>query len=256
MDNIFGEVLGNSTPETTETNSTEGTNSDVSELGEGYNLDLGETEGDAQEAEEATEGTNDDSFNFGESNPTNQAFAQMRTQNKEFLNKLNELDAIAKAAGLRDVDDLIAKSKEAQIKKMAESSGISEDMAREIDEMRSFRAQYEQDKINQAQEAKERALVGTLQTFISDNNLSQDAVAKMSDNLEKDGFTVDKLMELPDAALNRIFSSYAGSSIQKNLEKKEAIKNELPLNQSSNRVEGNNLNKEIDKLAKMFAGKM
>ena len=115
MENVFESVLGASTPDTQSDDAVESTNN-TSELGEEYNLTLPEDTDDTSE-DEGSDATQDEDFE--ESNPTNQAFAQMRTQNKEYLNKINELDAIAKAAGLQGVDDLIAKSKEAQIKKAA-----------------------------------------------------------------------------------------------------------------------------------------
>ena len=257
MENVFEEVLGTSTPEA-EPQDTDNSTNDVSELGEEYNLDLGEPEGssDSDDFDDDDGDDDGDSMNLGDQNPTNSAFAQMRTQNKEFTKKLNELDALAKAAGLKDVDDLIAKSKEAQIRNTAKKQGISEEMARELAEFREFKAQYQQDKQNSAIEAKERALVSNLEAFISENKMSKDAVNKMSEDLEKDGFTVDYLMNLPKGALNRIFSSYVGTSTQKNLERKNAIKNELPLNQSSSSIDTQSINKQIDASAKQFAGKL
>ena len=62
-------------------------------------------------------------------------------------------------------------------------------------------------------------------------------------------------MNLPKAALNRILSSYVGTNIQKNLERKESIKNELPLSQTS-KIDTQGINKQIDDLAKQWAGKI
>lgn len=253
MENVFDNVLGGTT-ETQTTDESVSTNTDTSELGSEYDLDLSEMEepetADADDEEEVDTDSNDDL-----ENPTNQAFAQMRVQNKEYATKMNELNEIAKRAGLKDVDDLIAKSKEAQIKAEAKSKGISEDMARELAEFREFKEQYRQDREAQAYQAKEAALVNNLQAFISDNNLSKEAVNKLSDDISKDGFTNDYLMSLPKAALNRILSSYVGTNIQKNLERKESIKNELPLSQTS-KIDTQGINKQIDDLAKQWAGKI
>jgi len=255
MENVFDEVLG-STPETTTTDESVSTNTDTSELGSEYDLDLSSIE-EPETADEGEEINNDadDADDAEITNPTNQAFAQMRVQNKEYATKLNELNEIAKKAGLKDVDDLIAKSKEAQIKAEAKSKGISEDMARELAEFREFKEQYRQDQEAQAYHAKESALVNNLQAFIADNNLSKEAVNKLSDDLSKEGFTNDYLMNLPKVALNRILSSYVGTSMQKNLERKESIKSELPLSQTS-KVDTQGINKQIDDLAKKWAGKI
>lgn len=252
MENVFGEVLGGTTEPTTADESVS-TNTDTSELGSEYDLDLSQATNEEayEEPDEDEEETYDDEV----SNPTNQAFAQMRVQNKEYSNKINELDAIAKAAGLNGVDDLIAKSKEAQIRKEAESKGISEDMARELAEFREFKEQYKQDKIDAANRAKEATLVNNLQNFITENKLSQDAVNKLSDDIAKDGITNEYLMDLPKSALNRILGSYIDTNVQKNLERKEAIKNELPLNQTS-KIDTQSVNKQIDDLAKQWAGRI
>lgn len=249
MENVFEEVLGGTTETTSESVST---NTDTSELGSEYDLDLSEVEGGTETNDEET--VEEESYEET-SNPTNQAFAQMRVQNKEYSDKISELDAIAKAAGLTGVDDLIAKSKEAQIRKEAESKGIPEEVAKELAEFRDFKAQYEQDKLDAAYKAKESALVNNLQSFITDNKLSQETVNKLSDDLSKDGLTNEYLMDLPKGALNRILGSYIGNDIQKNLERKEAIKNELPLNQTS-KIDTQSVNKQIDDLAKQWAGRI
>jgi hypothetical protein len=61
-------------------------------------------------------------------------------------------------------------------------------------------------------------------------------------------------MDLPKSALNKILSAYTGASVQKVLAQKEAIRNELPINQSS-QVSQDTLNKSIDDIARLLAGK-
>ena len=256
MENVLDGVLEG----TTETQSDSvSTNTDTSELGSEYDLDFSEA---AEESEVADEDVGEEDYDSSEDdyeepyeNPTNQAFAQMRVQNKEYSTKIGELDAIAKSAGLNGVDDLIAKAKEAQIRNEAKNKGISEDVARELVEMREFREQYEQDKADAAYKAKETALVNNLQSFIAENKLSQNAVDKLSNDLAKEGLTNDYLMDLPKSALNRILSSYIGTNVQKNLERKEAIQKELPLNQTS-KIDTQSINKQIDDLAKQWAGRI
>lgn len=254
MENVFDEVLASTADADVTADEGASASTDTSELGSEYDLDLSEVEGQT-ETEEQENSEEDESSAQEDTNPTNQAFAQMRVQNKEYSNKINELDAIAKAAGLNGVDDLIAKSKEAQIRNEAKSKGLPEEVVRELAEMRDFREQYEQDKADAAYKAKEATLVNHLQTFIATNKLSQDAVNKLSNDLSKDGFTNEYLMDLPQGALNRILGAYTGSDIQKNLERKEAIKNELPLNQTS-KIDTQSVNKQIDDLAKQWAGRI
>ena len=57
--------------------------------------------------------------------------------------------------------------------------------------------------------------------------------------------------------LERMYKLYLklDSKVQKNLERKEAIKNELPLNQTS-KIDTQSINKQIDDLAKQWAGRI
>ena len=246
MENVFEEAVADNNDAAVDESST---------LGSEYDLDLTPEEDETPAEVDSDEGEDGgEAFENYADNPTNQAFAQMRTQNKQYAEKFNELDAIAKAAGLNGVDDLIAKSKEAQIKQEAKEQGIPEAVARELAEMREFREEIKQRDIQQEYQARESRLVSNLQDFIGKNNLSEGSVRKMSDDLMRDGLTNDFLMDLPKAALNRILSAYAGTSEQKLLEKKDAIKTELPLDQTS-KVSNETINKEIDELARMFAGK-
>ena len=61
-------------------------------------------------------------------------------------------------------------------------------------------------------------------------------------------------MDMPKTALNKVLSSYVDTKYQKNLERKNTIRKELPINQSS-KIDTQSLNKEIDALARQLAGK-
>ena len=265
MENIFADAVASTTTEgqpTTDTNVSTSTSTPV--LGDEYDLDINDLyandEDDNQEQDTSTTqnpGTNSvptDGPNLDINNPTNQAFAQMRSQNKEYSDKIGEIDAIVKAAGLKDIDDFIAQSKAAQIKKQAQAQGIPEEVVRELNEMRDFRARIEQKEAQDAIRAKEQTLAQNVNEFIVQNKLTQDSVNSLSDSLAKDGLTTDKLMDLPKSALNKILSAYTGASVQKVLAQKEAIRNELPINQSS-QVSQDTLNKSIDDIARLLAGK-
>lgn len=248
MENVFEELLGESTatnenePVADESfdHSYDLTNED---LGEDENLD---DETDAQ----------DDNSNDGAQpvNATNAAFAQMRTQNKEYQNKISEFENLAKSLGMKDADEFLTKAKQAQVQREAKQKGIPLEVAQELEEMRNLRDEIHAEREEAELKAKESNFVSNLRTFVSDNKLSEAAVDKLSQDLEKDGFNVNSLMDMPVAALNRILSSYVGTSYQKNLERKNTIRKELPINQSS-RVDVDSLNKEIDKLARELAGK-
>lgn len=203
-----------------------------------------------QPADDANEGGSSNLLD----NPTNAAFAQMRTQNKEYQTKFNELDALVKELGMKDVDDLISKAKEAKIKKSAASQGISVEVARELDEMRALRDSIVAEREQSATKQKEQSFVSNLQEFVNDNKLSKPAIDKLSQDLENDGFTVESLMTMPKGALHKVLNSYVDNKYQKSLERKDTIRKELPISQSS-KIDTQSLNKEIDVLAKQLAGK-
>ena len=209
--------------------------------------------------DEQPESAEDDTDEGGEvneiTNPTNTAFAQMRTQNKEFQNKFNELDALAKGLGMRDVDDLIARVRDTQIKQNAKEQGIPVEVARELEEMRALKDSIVAEREENAAKIKEQNFVSSVQEFVNKNKLSDSAVDKLSQDLERDGFSLDYLMDLPKGALNRVLNSYVDTKYQQSLERKETIRKELPINQAS-KIDTESLNKDIDKLARQLAGKM
>ena len=249
MENVFEDLLG----EDIATNNDE--NVEESTFDHSYDLtssDLGEEENEVDNVEDSQE---DNSNSFQESiNTTNAAFAQMRTQNKEYQSKISEFENLAKSLGMKDVDEFLSKAKEAQVQRDAKKKGIPLEVAQELEEMRNLKDEIIAEREEAENRAKESNFVSNLRTFVNDNKLSEAAVDKLSQDLEKDGFDVNTLMDMPKNALNRILSSYVGTNYQKNLERKNNIRKELPINQSS-KVDVESLNKDIDKLARELAGK-
>lgn len=221
--------------------------------------DIFTEEDEAPVDDEQPESVEDNTEEGGEvneiTNPTNTAFAQMRTQNKEFQNKFNELDSLAKGLGMRDVDDLIARVRDTQIKQNAKEQGIPVEVARELEEMRALKDSIVAEREENAAKIKEQNFVSSVQEFVNKNKLSDSAVDKLSQDLERDGFSLDYLMDLPKGALNRVLNSYVDTKYQQSLERKETIRKELPINQAS-KIDTESLNKDIDKLARQLAGKM
>ena len=218
------------------------------------------TEEDLADPEENQEGENfeetaeADEGEIAVENPTNNAFAQMRTQNKEYQTRLEEIDSLVKGLGMKDTNDFIQRAKEAQVKKEAQEKGIPLEVAQELEEMRELKnsiiAEREQNAKNQAMDK----FMSNVQSFVAENNLSEAVIDKLSQDLEKDGFSVDMLMNMSQSALNKVLGSYVGVNYQKNLERKNAIKKELPIDQSS-KIDTESLNKDLDNLAKQLAGK-
>lgn len=249
MENVFEDLLGEDIAANNDENGEEST------FDHSYDLtsnDLGEEEDEVDNGEDSQE---DNSNSFQESiNTTNAAFAQMRTQNKEYQSKISEFENLAKSLGMKDADEFLSKAKEAQVQRDAKKKGIPLEVAQELEEMRNLKDEIIAEREEAENRAKESNFVSNLRTFVNDNKLSEAAVDKLSQDLEKDGFDVNTLMDMPKNALNRILSSYVGTNYQKNLERKNNIRKELPINQSS-KVDVESLNKDIDKLARELAGK-
>ena len=243
MENVFEEMLADSTAadETEET-----------EFDHSYDLS-DEDLADPEEDNETSEETASEEVEEPVQTPTNQAFAQMRVQNNEYSQKISELDGLAKSLGLNGVDDLITKAKEAQVQREAKTKGIPMEVAQELAEIRELKDSFIAEREQTEKENRERTFVSNVQDFVKANKLQDSAIDKLSQDLEKDGLEIETLMDMPKSALNRILSSYIDVN-QKNLDRKSAIKKELPINQSS-KIDNKVLNQEIDALAKQLAGK-
>lgn len=253
MENVFEELLATGTVDNNDNNSTM---EDGEDFDHSFDLNLEDLIED--EGEETNPGEADDEGGAApvnnDVNPTNNAFAQMRAENKQFAQKLAEIDALAKALGMQNTDDFIAKAKDAQIQLQAKKTGVPVEFAREIEEIRALKNDILADRQNAAQEARKSTFVSNVNAFIESNQLSEAAVDKLSQDLERDGLEMEALMDMPKAALNRILSSYVGTNYQKNLERKNTIRKELPISQAS-QVDAVSLNKEIDEFARQLAGK-
>ena len=246
MENVFEEMLA----ESTAADETEQEENDFDHSFDLSEEDLADPEEDnsSEPASEVSEEPQE------EVNITNNAFAQMRTENKQFSERISEIDSLVKSLGMKDIDDFVAKAKEAQIQKEAKEKGIPQEFAQEIAEMRELKNSIVSEREQAAVEAREKSFVSNVEAFIESNKLSKEAVDKISQDMEKDGLDINALMDMPKAALNKILSTYAGTNYQKNLERKDTIRKELPINQSS-KIDNKSLNKDIDDLAKMLAGK-
>ena len=150
---------------------------------------------------------------------------------------------------------MIVKGKEAGIKKQATEKGIPLEVARELEEMRTLKESIIAEREQDIMERKLDAFRSNIKEFVKTNNLADAAINKLSDDLEKDGISMESLMGMPKSAVNRILNSYIDGDYQRNLERKETIRKELPINQSS-KINTNVLNREIDNLAKQLAGKI
>ena len=250
MENVFDGLLAGGT-----------TADETSAIEEGedfdHSFDLNLEDLIEDEGEGNSESVNDEGGEapvVNDTTPTNNAFAQMRTENKQYSQKIAEIDAIAKSLGMENIDDFIAKAKDAQTQLEAKKTGVPVEFAKEIAEIRALKNDILAERQQNAQEARERQFVSNVDAFVKSNKLSEAAVNKLSQDLENDGLEIEALMDMPAAALNRILSSYVGTNYQKNLERKDTIRKELPINQAS-KVDTVSLNREIDDFARQLAGK-
>lgn len=249
MEKAFEDVLSGADTTSTEPTST---------LGPEYDLDLSDLDTEVEETPQADDGQGEATDTTPPvDNPTNTAFAQMRVRNKQLEGVYNDLDEIAKSVGLASADEFIAKAKAQKQVKEAQAKGIPVEVAKELKELSDKITSMEAERANEQRQAKERELVGTLQSFIKDNGLTENDVNVLGNTLDRDGLSMDVLMNMSPSAQKKIFKTYYGkdnSATQKQLERKNAIKNELPISQTNKAPI--DLNKQIDDLAKQMAGKL
>ena len=181
----------------------------------------------------------------------------MRGRNKQLEGVYSDLDEIAKSVGLAGAEEFITRAKAQKEAKDAQAKGIPVEIAKELQELSNKIKSMEAEKANEQRQAKERELAGTLQSFIKDNGLTENDVNVLGNTLDRDGLSMDVLMNMSPSAQKKIFKAYYGkdnSATQKQLERKNAIKNELPISQTNKAPI--DLNKQIDDLAKQMAGKL
>lgn len=190
----------------------------------------------------------------------NQAFARMRTELKQANNDLEAaksviqfFDVRAKQMGLNGIQDLMEKTVESELNKQAQKEGVPVDVLRRINELEDKVQQQDIERDNLIRGQKEREVNHTFDTFMQKHSLSNQDLNKMANDLVKDGFSFDALMNMPSSAVTKILNSYLPETSlkQEDLAKKEQIRKEVP--HTGNTSSGSNTINEIDKIAKTWA---
>ena len=190
----------------------------------------------------------------------NQAFARMRTELKQANNDLEAaksviqfFDVRAKQMGLNGIQDLMEKTVESELNKQAQKEGVPVDVLRRINELEDKVQQQDIERNNLIRGQKEREVNHTFDTFMQKHSLSNQDLNKMANDLVKDGFSFDALMNMPSSAVTKILNSYLPETSlkQEDLAKKEQIRKEVP--HTGNTSSGSNTINEIDKIAKIWA---
>ena len=181
------------------------------------------------------------------------AFAKLRTENKKYKDMIDFFDQRAKAMGLADIEDLMNKTKEAELKKEAEKQGIPLEYAKRLKELEDKVATQDAENANRIAQEKANRVKFTLDDFVQANKLGDKEVQKLAKDLLSDGITFDFLSNIPENTIPKILKSYLPDNVskQKELEKKEKIKKELPLNSKSS-TSTKTQEDDIDKIAKML----
>lgn len=278
MDKTFEDIITETLGELTDEESGNIDSSDADEVqveepettveDESDDIDLDEedeTDEDSDEDEQSDEEDNDVEEDLDEDveevNPnlnTNSkdanAFAKLRTENKQYRDVIEFFDSRAKAMGLEGVNDLIAKTQEAELAKQAKKENIPVEYLKKLKELEDKVNTQEQEKIQQAQLANEARVKNSLDGFVEANQLDDKTVKNLAKDLIADGITIDFLSTVPESTINRILKSYLPNEIakQKELEKKEKAKKELPLS-SKSQTSTDTKEDDIDKIAKLLA---
>lgn len=272
MDKTFEDIISdvateltNESPENPEEESEEVVEpetdeSEVEEESEEETDDESETE----ESEEDVDDSDDEESSFEDedveefdSNPSStkdvEAFARMRKENKQFKQYFDFFDSKAKEMGMRDVDELIQKTREADLAKSAKEQGIPVEIAKKLQELETKLETQERERAEEIEAANTNRVKNSLDNFVQANNLDEKSVNKLAKDLIADGISLDFFKNIPDNMINRVLKSYLPSEFnkQKELEKKEKIKKEVPVSSKSN---GSAVSQDdkIDEIAKML----
>lgn len=247
--------------EAEETVDTDGEDEEVEETAESDTDESDEEESDEDEEldedDEVTEEFDEEEDEVAPASNTNQkdanAFAKLRTENKKFKEMIDFFDKRAKDMGLADIEDLMEKTKEAELKKEAESQGIPLEYAKRLRELEEKVAMQDAENATRIAQEKESKVRATLDGFVTANKLGDKAVQKLAKDLLDDGITFDFLSTVPENTIPKILKSYLPNEVskQKELEKKEKIKKEVPVSSKSN-TSNNTQDDEIDKIAQML----
>ena len=243
--------------ETEETEVEEETEAETEE-----NIDENESEEEAEEETETEEETEEEESeeDVEEEDPVPsgtkkdaEAFARMRTENKQYKNIVEFFDQKAKEMGMKDINELIEKTNEADLAKKAKSEGIPLEVAKKLQELEQRVATQEAEKEQAIENAKYVQVKNTLDNFVQTNKLDDKQVNKLAKDLLSDGINLDFFKGMSANTIDRILKSYLPGDFnkQKELEKKEKIKKEVPVSKKSN-GSGTSQEDEIDKVAKML----
>lgn len=209
-----------------------------------------ETEDEVEESEEDVE--EEDSIPSGTTKDA-EAFARMRKENKMLKEYFDFFDTKAKEMGMNDVADLVAKTKEADLAKQAKADGIPLEIAKKLQELEQRVETQEAEKAQAIEAAKEAQVRNALDGFVQANKLDNKQVQTLAKDLLADGINLDFFKDMPTNAIDRVLKSYLPNDFnkQKELEKKEKIKKEVPKSGKSN-GSSTSQEDEIDKVAKML----
>ena len=276
FEEIISETLDELSSEESETNNDTNLDSETEENEEEVNTDEDDEVEDDEESdtEESEEEESDEDEELDEEDDVDEefdeeddevapasnanqkdanAFAKLRTENKKYKDMIDFFDQRAKAMGLADIEDLMNKTKEAELKKEAEKQGIPLEYAKRLKELEDKVATQDAENANRIAQEKANRVKFTLDDFVQANKLGDKEVQKLAKDLLSDGITFDFLSTIPENTIPKILKSYLPDNVskQKELEKKEKIKKELPLNSKSS-TSNQTQEDDIDKIAKML----
>jgi len=222
---------------------TESTETEV-ETSEDLVIDESDTEVEGAELEENTEEveeTNDESTEEVETKEEKadfKAFAEMRTKNKLLAeekekaeSEKQKAEALAKKLGYDNIDEMIEEATKREIESEAKKQGIPVELMTEMQTLKEKVRELENQKINEENERKERNLLNTIDSFVSERKLSENDQAKIFKALEEDGLEYEHLLHMPEKTVKRLLDACINKETnkQKELADKVKIQKEIPL---------------------------
>lgn len=213
------------------------------------------------EDDEVSEGDAPEDNEESNDKPDFKAFAEMRVKNKQIEEEKKAIEEkqlkaekLAKDLGYSNIDEMLNAAEKRNLEAQAKKEGIPVEVLERLNrlEAENKKAKLETEQVKKSQ--REAEIIGTLDSFITAEKLSEKDVATVFNSLEADGFTYESLMDLPSKSVKKLMEAYKPKKVsqQKEIEKKEKLKKEIPL--TPDNKAGDEVKAAEDELFAYFSG--
>lgn len=166
------------------------------------------------------------------------AFAELRVKAKneekarvEAEEKLNAVENFAKSKGFDSSEAMFKYNAEKELEKEAEERNIPLDVLKRLNDLEQNEAKRKQEAAQQEQDTLNQKVLGSMETFKTDNKLSDDKFKEILKKVGEDEIDFETLKVMPQKSIVRLLNSYVDKEVgkQKELEKQVIKSKATPL---------------------------